>query len=122
MQHPVGYEMQADGTLALNSFWSLILNPWLVWQYLHSMMGAVTTGAFAMASVGAYYVLVGGREHATPAARGHAEFGRMFLRTGVLVGLPATLLVAFPTGDFQAVNVARSQPAAFASVPCPVGR
>ena len=33
-----------------------------------------------------------------------------------LVALPATILVAFPTGDFQAVNVAEHQPAAFASM------
>jgi regulation of enolase protein 1 (concanavalin A-like superfamily) len=35
---------------------------------------------------------------------------------GVLAGLPAAILVAFPTGDMQAVNVAEHQPAAFASM------
>jgi cytochrome d ubiquinol oxidase subunit I len=116
MQHPVGYEMQADGTLALSSFWALILNPWLVWQYLHTMMGAVTTGAFVMTGVGAYYLLLGERSDAPVETRSHAGYGRVFVRTGILVGLPASILVAFPTGDFQAVNVARHQPAAFASM------
>lgn len=116
MQHPVGYEVQPDGTLALTSLWSLLLNPWLVWQYLHTMMGAATTGSFVMAAIGAYYLLVGGSEKATPEARSHAEFGKVFVRTGVMVGLPAAALLAFPTGDFQAANVARHKPAAFASM------
>ena len=116
MQHPVGYEIQPDGALALTSFWALVLNPWLLWQYLHTMMGAVTTGSFVMVAIGAYYRLVGGSEGTSEEARSHAEYGKIFLRTGVLVGLPATILVAFPTGDFQAVNVANHQPAAFASM------
>ncbi|NJD18949.1 MAG: cytochrome ubiquinol oxidase subunit I [Gemmatimonadetes bacterium] len=116
MQHPVGYEVQTDGTLALASFWALLLNPWLVWQYFHTMMGAVTTGAFVMAAIGAYYLLAGGRPDASGEARSRAEFGKMFVRTGVTVGLPAAILVAFPSGDMQAVNVARHQPAAFASM------
>jgi len=116
MQHPVGYEVMANGNLALNSFWSLLTNPWLTWQYLHTMMGATITGAFVMASIGAYYVLLGNREEATDEARGHSEYGKIFLKLGVLVGLPAAILVAFPTGDFQSVNVAENQPAAFAAM------
>jgi len=116
MQNPVGYEVQANGTLALTSFWSLILNPWLLWQYLHTMIGAVITGSFVMAAIGAYYLLIGGGDRASPEAKGHAEYGKVFVRLGVLVGLPATILVAFPTGDMQAVNVAEKQPAAFASM------
>jgi cytochrome d ubiquinol oxidase subunit I len=116
MQNPVGYEVQADGALALNSFWALILNPWLLWQYLHTMAGAVVTGSFVMASIGAYYLLAGRREGASEEARSQATYGKGFVRLGVLAGLPASILVAFPTGDMQAVNVAEKQPAAFASM------
>lgn len=116
MQHPVGYEVQADGTLALNSFWALVTNPWLRWQYLHTMVGAVITGSFVMAAIGAFYVLMGEREEAPAEARHRAKYGRGFLKIAVLAGLPATILVAFPTGDRQAVNVADHQPAAFASM------
>ena len=52
MQHPVGYELQANGHLHLTSFWSLLLNPWVIWQYTHTMIGATTTGAFVMAAIG----------------------------------------------------------------------
>jgi len=116
MQNPVGFEVQADGTLALNSFWSLILNPWLVWQYFHTMMGAVVTGSFVMAAIGAYYLLAGRGRAADADARSRAEFGKVFARIGILAGLPASFLLAFPTGDMQAGNVAKNQPAAFASM------
>ena len=111
MQHPVGYEVLPDGSLALSSFFALLTNPWLFWQYLHTMLGSVVTASFVMAAVGAYYVLMEkGRELDAGA------FGRLFLRTAVVIGLPATILLAFPTGDFQAVMVAENQPAAFASM------
>ena len=29
MQHPVGYNMSADGKILLDSFWGLVLNPWI---------------------------------------------------------------------------------------------
>jgi len=57
MQNPVGYAKAADGSVQLSSFWELVLNPWAWWQYAHNMSGAVITGAFAMASVGAFYLL-----------------------------------------------------------------
>src|SRR5215471_15110423 len=34
MQHPVGYDIGADGAAHLNSFWALLMNPWAFWQYL----------------------------------------------------------------------------------------
>ena len=40
-----------------DSFWGLILNPWLFWQYLHNMIGSVVTASFVMAAVGAFYLL-----------------------------------------------------------------
>ncbi len=43
MQHPVGYEIGADGQIALTSFWELLFNPWLGWQYMHNMIAAVAT-------------------------------------------------------------------------------
>lgn len=78
MQHPVGYEMRPDGTLALTSFWALIPNPWLLWQYLHTMMGSAVTGSVVMAAVGAYYVLVGRRQEADEPERRASDFGRLF--------------------------------------------
>ena len=57
MQHPVGYRIGPNGQIALASFWGLLLNQWALWQYAHTMLGAVQTGCFVMAAVGAFYLL-----------------------------------------------------------------
>jgi cytochrome d ubiquinol oxidase subunit I len=56
--------------------------------------------------VGAYYTL----------RNAHAEQAKIFLRTGVIVGLVASMLVAFPTGDRQGKMVAEHQPASLAAM------
>ena len=106
MQHPVAYSIASDGSAELTSYWGLLLNPWTLWQYLHTMIGAVVTASFLMAAVGAYYLL----------AERQARYGRLFVRTGVLVGLVSSLLMAFPTGDFQGKNLAEHQPATLAAM------
>lgn len=106
MQHPVGFSISAEGEILLNSFWALLTNPWLLWQYTHTMIGSVVTAVFVMAAIGAYYLLVG---H-------HRQYGKEFIRLAVVVGLPAAVLLAFPTGDMQARNVAKHKPPAFASM------
>jgi cytochrome d ubiquinol oxidase subunit I len=90
----------------LAGFWALLLNPWAVWQYLHTMCGAVVTGSFVMAAVGALYML-GGK---------HKPFAQTFLALGVTAGFVSSVLMVFPTGDFQGVNVARHQPATLAAM------
>ncbi len=42
MQHPVGYAVAADHTVRLTSFFSLLGNPWLLWQYTHNQCAAAT--------------------------------------------------------------------------------
>ena len=106
MQHPVGYHLTPEGDIVLNSIWSLLLNPWAVWQYAHNMIGSVVTGVFAVASIGAFY-LISGR---------HEAYGRTFVRLAVTVGVVATILQAFPTGDLQGRMVARYQPATLAAM------
>ncbi|RMF60274.1 MAG: cytochrome ubiquinol oxidase subunit I [Calditrichaeota bacterium] len=106
MQHPVGFQTAADGSVQLASFWQLLLNPWVSWQYAHTMLGAVVTAAFVMSAVGAFYLL----------AERDVEFGKAFLRVGVSAGLLSAILVAFPTGDRQGQNVARYQPVTLAAM------
>ncbi len=106
MQHPVGYRVDAEGKLALSSLWDLLSNPWLVWQYPHVMAGAVQTGAFVMAGIGAFYLL----------SRRHEEQARIFVRTGVLVGAVASVLQLFPTGDAAGRMVAEHQPPTLAAL------
>ena len=93
MQHPVGYFKAADGSVQLSSFWELVLNPWAWWQYAHNMSGAVITGAFVMASVGAFYLLWGK----------FVEHGRIFVRVGVVAGLIFSVCSCFRPAMARAV-------------------
>ena len=100
MQYPTGYAIGAHGEFLLSSFWGLLLNKWALWQYAHTMLGAVQTGCFVMAAVGAFYLLT------------HRDqvYGRTFIRTGVVVGIIAAVLQLFPTGDMQGKLVSEYQP------------
>jgi len=106
MQHPTGHAVRADGTFALVDLTDFVFNPWALAQYTHTMMGAVVTGAFAMAAVGAFWTL----------RNEHREVARASLATGVLAGLFASILVAMPTGHVQGRLVADHQPVALAGM------
>ncbi|MFL6032155.1 MAG: cytochrome ubiquinol oxidase subunit I [Rubrobacteraceae bacterium] len=106
MQNPVGYHMLENGNIVLDDYWAVLLNPWMVWQYLHNMGGAVVCGAFVMAGLGAFYLL----------ARRHEEYGRVFLKVGVIAGVIASLWKLFPTGHFSSEQVAEKKPVALAAM------
>ncbi|APQ16089.1 cytochrome ubiquinol oxidase subunit I [Maribacter hydrothermalis] len=106
MQHPVGYEILENGKFVLENFSALFTNPWLLPAFLHNQLASVVTSSFVVASIGAFYIL---REK-------QVEHGKLFLKTGVIFGLVSSILVAFPTGDWNAKNVAKYQPAAFAAM------
>jgi cytochrome d ubiquinol oxidase subunit I len=106
MQNPVGYLRMANGSVQLSSFWALVLNPWAWWQYAHNMGGAGITGSFVMASVGAFYLLMGR----------HIEFGKIFVKVGVLAGVGFTILQLYPTGDAQGRLVTEHQPVTLAAM------
>lgn len=106
MQHPVGYEILENGKFVLNNFSALFSNPWLLPSFLHNQMGSLITSSFVVAGVGAFYIL----------NNKHSEFGKLFVKTGVIFGLVSSLLVAFPTGDWAAKNVVKYQPVTFAAM------
>jgi cytochrome d ubiquinol oxidase subunit I len=70
------------------------------------MLGAVQTGCFVMAAVGAFYLLT----HRSQ------SYGRTFVKGGVLVGAAAAILQLFPTGDAQGKLIADHQPITLAAM------
>ena len=100
MQHPVAYEVTADGNVTVNSLVGLLTNRWIFWQYWHNMTASVATASFIMAGLGAFYLL----------ARQHEAYGRTFLRTGVIIAAIASVLLIFPTGDRNSLQVFKFQP------------
>jgi cytochrome d ubiquinol oxidase subunit I len=106
MQHPVGYIIAADGSLQLADLGAYLGNPWAWVQFAHNQAGALITGAFTIAAVGAFYAL---RDM-------FRDQARLYLHWGTAAGLIASFLVAFPTGDLQAKMVARHQEVALAAM------
>ena len=106
MQHPTGHRLLPDGEIELARLSGLLLNPWALTQYPHTMLGAVQTGCFVVAAVGAFYLLAG-RE---------VRCGRTFVRLGVTVGVIAAILQLVPTGDLQGKMVALHQPPTLAAM------
>ena len=106
LQHPVGYRIGEDGIYQLTSIWALLSNPWAIKQYLHTMTGAVITGCFTMASIAAFHLL----------KQQHQDISRRYLSVAVLVGFPASMIAAMPTGDWEAKQVQQHQPVKFAAM------
>jgi len=106
MQHPVGHTRAADGSFQVASFWQILTNPWALLQYSHNMSGAVITGSFVMAAVGAFYLL----------ERKHEEQSRVFVRVGVIAGVIFSIIQVFPTGDLHGRYMAKHQPATTAAM------
>jgi cytochrome d ubiquinol oxidase subunit I len=106
MQHPVGYTLGANGRLELTDAWAYLFNRWALWEYAHTMCAAVLTGAFAVAAVGAGWLLAGV----------HATHARAAVRVAVIAGLVASVLQLFPTGDRHGKLVAEHQRPALAAM------
>ncbi len=106
MQHPVGYQILPDGRFEVLSFWQLILNPWALLQYAHNECGSVVVASFVMAGVGAFYLLEKRQE----------EYGRIFVKLGVIAGVISTMAMVFPTGDLLGKYVAHHQPVSIAAM------
>lgn len=106
MQHPVAFNRLPNGGFEVSSFWGLLLNPWALLQYAHNMTGAAVTGSFVMAAVGAFYLL----------DQRNVEYGKSFVKLGVIAGTIASILIVFPTGDLHGKYVAKNQPAAIAGM------
>jgi len=106
MQYPVGYRVEADGSLGLASLSAYLLNRWAWIEFAHNQMAALVTGAFVVTAVGAFYALRGR----------HPSQARTYLHSGTVVALVASVLVAFPTGDQQAKMVGSHQPVTLAAM------
>ena len=106
MQNPVGYALSADGQFAVASAGRYLFNAWAFWEYAHTMTAAVITGACVVASVAAYWALMGI----------HPRHARGALEVAVIAGFVVCVLQAFPTGDQQGKLVADRQPATLAAM------
>src|SRR6266700_3214413 len=103
---PMEFQFEANCSLGIASMSAYLLNPWAFVQFAHNQLAAIVTGSFVVAAIGAFYAL---RDL-------HPVQARLYLRAGTFVGLIASLLVAFPTGDQQAKMVGQHQPVTLAAM------
>ena len=106
MQHPVGYALGQNGVFRLTSLPAVLLNPFELWEYLHTLNGAFVQGALLMAALGAFYILV----------NRHREFARICLSLGLIVGLIFSITQVFPTGSKNGEAVVKYQPTTLAAM------
>lgn len=98
MQHPVGYVFN-NGRLELNDLAAFITNPYLFYQYFHTVLsGLVLAGYFVMA-VSAYYLL----------RKEHTDLFLRSFKIGLVCAMIATVSVV-GTGHFYNQYLAHTQP------------
>ncbi len=105
MQHPVGYRM-VGGHIELTSLIAVLLSPFAWFQYVHVLSGAMVTGGFIIAGIGAYYLL----------SQRELALGRRFVGSGTIVAVIFSLLAVYPTGDRNGANVTEYQPVKLAAM------
>lgn len=106
MQHPVAYAVASDGSVHITDFFGLLFNPWLLWQYTHTMSASMVTASFVVVAVGAYYHL----------KNQFTEYGTTFLKYGLIVAALSSILVVVPTGDGQVKEVYKHKSPQFSAM------
>ncbi len=89
----------------ITAFWDLVFNPSTMQRLVHVLIGAFLMGTFFIMSISAWYLLRGR----------HEEFARRSFTGALLLALVSSV-AAVVSGDLQAKNVYREQPAKLAAL------
>lgn len=107
-QTPAGFHIVGYGATAraeITDFWAMVFNPSSVHRLTHTLIGAYVLAAFFVMSISAYYVLKGR----------HLDFAKKSFSNALGMGLVMSL-AALIQGDFQARQLATTQPAKLAAM------
>lgn len=104
-QTPAGFEIR-NGRAELASFADAMFNASTWPRFLHTLDACLIAGAFLVAGISAYLVI----------KNNAVEVARKSLKLSLIFGLVVSLLAVFPTGDWSAKQVARTQPEKFAAM------
>ncbi len=104
MQHPVGYVLN-NGRAEMVDFGALVFSShgWL--KFFHTVLSGYVVAAFFVMGISAWHII----------RKSNLNIFKTSFRIASAFGLAASFLV-FLTGDFQAVKVAKTQPAKFAAM------
>ncbi|RJO67528.1 MAG: cytochrome ubiquinol oxidase subunit I [Myxococcales bacterium] len=104
MQTPAGFEIQG-GRAVLTDFWAALFNPTTMVRYLHTTIAAITTGAFFMMGISAWYLL----------KKRHVQFAAQSLRVALIAAF-LTSLVQVGFGHWHGVMIVKLQPEKLAAM------
>jgi cytochrome bd ubiquinol oxidase subunit I len=104
MQHPVGYVIR-NGRAEMIDFMAVVLNPYGLLKFAHQIASGYVVAAFFVLGISAWHLLRANR----------SDFFKPSFRMGAVFGLVSIFLVLL-TGDFHAVEVAKTQPTKFAAM------
>jgi cytochrome d ubiquinol oxidase subunit I len=112
MQNPIGAKLTkiiGNPLIAeraeMSSFLAVVTNPYGWIKFTHTVLSGYTVGAFFVMGIAAWHLL---RKH-------EVELFRRSFRAAAVFGLGAGLLV-MATGDFHAVEIAKTQPTKLAAL------
>jgi len=103
-QTPAGYHI-VNNRAELTDFSAAVFNPSTVPRFLHTVDGALMTGAFFMLGISAWLLIKGVK----------TEIASETLKASLLVALVASFL-QFGLGHYHAVQVAKTQPEKLAAI------
>lgn len=106
-QTPAGFHIVGEGLFAraeITDFWAMVFNPSSVHRLVHTLIGAYILGGFLLMSISAYYLL----------KDRHVAFGRKTFFLGLIFATVFSFAAPI-TGHYQAMTVARTQPAKLAA-------
>jgi cytochrome d ubiquinol oxidase subunit I len=100
MQNPVGYAIE-NGRAVMTSFWSLVSNPNLPYQFLHVLSAGITTAGFVVLGFSAWHLLKN--------KTGALELFQKSFKWAAIYALIGTLMVIY-VGDAHGKYLAKHQP------------
>ena len=104
MQNPVGYAIR-NGRAEMTDPIAVFTNPYGLIKYSHTLMSGYALAAFLLMGVSAWHLL----------RKNEVDFFTRSFRMAAVWGFVASLIVAV-TGDFHAVEIAKTQPSKFAAM------
>ncbi|MDY0301091.1 MAG: cytochrome ubiquinol oxidase subunit I [Trichlorobacter sp.] len=104
MQRPVGFVFNNDRA-EMSDFVALITNPYGWVKFFHTVLSGYALAAFFIMGISAWHLL----------KKNETDFFKRSFRMAAVWALVASLLTAL-TGDFHAVDIAKTQPSKFAAM------
>ena len=104
MQNPVGFALR-NGRAEMTDPVAVFFNPYGVVKFIHTLLSGYALAAFVIMGVSAWHLL----------KKNETDFFKRSFRFAAVWGFVASLIVGI-SGDFHAVDIAKSQPTKFAAM------